>query len=107
MRRRCASVCASDVCCRYCSACGHVASVFNELAGPLFKKTLSSEKKMNVAAKVLADVCSKSGIDSVSGNAGSRKFVNFMKMQQVEGSFRAKITRARRAAPDMSSRRVT
>jgi hypothetical protein len=28
-------------------------------------------------------VCSKSGVDSVSGNAGSRKFVNFMKMQQV------------------------
>jgi len=69
----------------YCSACGHVVSTFNELAGPLFKKTLSSDKKAKVAAKVLADVCSKSGVDSVSGGAGERKFVNFMKMQQVGG----------------------
>jgi hypothetical protein len=37
---------------------------------------------MKVAANVLADVCSKSGIDSVSGSPGERKFVNFMKMQQ-------------------------
>ena len=96
--------------------------MFNELAGPLFKKTLSGEKKMSVAGKVLADVCSKSGIDSVSGNAGSRKFVNFMKMQQVRRqlsrqnhaafapksrSFRAKITTARRASPYVSSRRAT
>ena len=69
----------------YCSACGHVVSTFNELAGSLFKKTLSSDKKAKVAAKVLADVCSKSGIDSISGGAGERKFLNFMKMQQ-EGS---------------------
>ena len=44
---------------------------------------MSSEKKMKVATSVLDDVCSKSGVDSVSGNQGSRKFVNFMKMQQV------------------------
>ena len=49
----------------------------------MFKKTMSSEKKMKVATSVLDDVCSKSGVDSVSGNQGSRKFVNFMKMQQV------------------------
>lgn len=48
----------------------------------MFKKTMSSEKKMKVATSVLDDVCSKSGVDSVSGNQGSRKFVNFMKMQQ-------------------------
>ncbi len=68
---------------RYCSACGHVAATFNELASAQFKKTLSSEKKMKVAEKVLADVCAKSGIDSVSGSTGQRKFVNFMKMQQA------------------------
>jgi hypothetical protein len=44
---------------------------------------LSSEKKTKVANNVLLEVCGKSGIDSVSGNTGSRKFVNFMKMQQA------------------------
>jgi hypothetical protein len=71
---------------RYCSACGHVAATFNELASSLFKKTMSAEKKMKVAGKVLADVCAKSGIDSVSGSTGQRKFVNFMKMQQASGT---------------------
>ena len=71
---------------RYCSACRHVAATFNELASAQFKKTLSAEKKMKVAEKVLADVCAKSGIDSVSGSTGQRKFVNFMKMQQASGT---------------------
>ena len=34
---------------------------------------LAAEKKMSVAGKVLADVCSKSGIDSISGGAGERR----------------------------------
>jgi hypothetical protein len=32
----------------YCSACGHVVSTFNELASTVFKKTMSSDKKMKV-----------------------------------------------------------